>query len=117
MKPMVSLELDDDSILDMDCPIPIGVKDRPTYPYGTQICLTDAECKKLDVDAAEAFVGGMVHIHAMGRITSVSSNETSSGTRQRVEIQLESMCVIEPEDEENVQAERSMRKSPLHDRS
>lgn len=117
MMPMVSLEMDDEDVLDMACPIPIDVANRPKYPYGTQIVLTDKELAKLGCDAGEAFVGGMIHIHAMARITSVSSTDTSDGKRDRVELQIEEMC-IEGEDAENAVAETAMRKrNPLHDRS
>lgn len=117
MQPMVSLELDDDDILDMACPIDIPMSNRPKFPYGTQIVLGDRELEKLGCDVGDAFVGGMIHIHAMARITSVSQNDTADGKKSRVELQLESMCV-EGEDVENSVAETAMKKrNPLHDRS
>lgn len=116
MMPMVSLELDDEDMLDMDCPIGIPMPDRPKYPYGTQIVLGDKELEKLGCDVGDAFVGGMIHIHAMARVTSVSQNDTEGGKRSRVELQIEAMCV-EGEDAENAVAETSMQKrNPLHDR-
>lgn len=96
--PMVSLELDDEDKLDMVCPMPMS--ERPRFPYGTKICLTDKELAKLNLDPKDAFVGGMVHIHAMARITSASCEDTEGGQRSRVELQIEDMC-IESEDEEN----------------
>lgn len=117
MMPMVSLELDDEDVLDMVCPIDIPMPSRPKYPYGTQIVLSDRELSKLKCDAEDAFVGGLVHFHCLARITSVSQNDTSDGKRSRVEFQIEEMCCIESEDEENAQAETVMKKhNPLHDR-
>lgn len=48
------------------------------YPSGLCICLTDAELDKLDLDP-DADVGDMLHITAMGRVTSVS--KTPDGCR------------------------------------
>lgn len=115
MLPMVSMELDDDDQLDCVCPIPMS--EKPRFPYGLKICLTDKEMAKLQIDVADAFVGGIVHIHALARVTSVSQNDTEGGEQSRVELQVEDMCCVESEDEENAQAESSMKpKSVLYDR-
>lgn len=96
MHPMVSLELDDDEQYDA---VPImGAK--PRFPYGTRISLTEKELEKMKLDHADAVVGGMIHLHAMARITSVSENDTDQGKCCRIELQIEDMCV-ESEDEEN----------------
>jgi hypothetical protein len=92
--------------LDMACPVPIDLKDRPQFPYNLQFCLTDSEFRKFKkagqdhIDPADAFVGGIVHIHALARITSVSANQTESGEKRRVEFQIEDLGV-ESEDAEN----------------
>lgn len=96
--PMVDMEMDDEEMGDMAMPMPI--KERPRYPYGLRICLTDAELAKLNLDPKDAFVGGMVHIHAMACITSMSCNDTEDGQCCRVELELQKMC-IESEDMEN----------------
>jgi hypothetical protein len=104
MHPMVSMELDDED--QIDAPQPIAMADKPKYPYGLQICLTGAEMKALDLDPSEAFVGGIVHLHALARITSVSISDnaptewSSGGPSCRIEMQIEDMC-IESEDAEN----------------
>lgn len=105
MKPIVmqSMELDDESKL--DAAQPIAMDSRPDYPYGLRICLTHEELKKLDLDPADAFVGGMIHGHFMGRITSASANDyEGSGPSCRIEIQIESLA-IESEDAENEEAD------------
>jgi hypothetical protein len=98
MRPMVSMEMDDEDQL--DAPQPYAMPDKPKFPYGLCICLTESEFQKLEIDPSEAFVGGIVHIHALGRITSISANDAGNGSSCRVEIQLEDMCV-EGEDVEN----------------
>lgn len=115
MYPMVNLELDDEDSMDTACPLPIS--DKPKYSYGLRICLTNPELEKLDVDPSEAFVGAIIHIHALAEITCVSSSEMESGEKQnRIEATLTHMC-LESEDEENAAVESSMnRKSVLYDR-
>lgn len=105
---MVDMSLTDDEILDMACPLPIDVKDRPKYPWGLKICLTQAEIDKLRLDPSEAFVGGMVHLHALARITSTSCDQTEGGENCRIELQIENLSIPESEDEENAMADRSM---------
>ncbi len=95
---MQSMELDDEDKLDAAGPFPLP--DKPDYPYGLQICLTHREFEKLGLDPAEAFVGGICHLHALARITSVSANDGASGSSCRVEMQITDLA-IESEDEEN----------------
>lgn len=118
---MVSMENDDDEIL--DCPVPVGCE-RPKYPYGLRISLTEKELEKLRIDPSCAFVGGMCHLHAMARVTAVSQNQTEDmdgDAREcwRLELQIEDMC-IESEDEENEEVDRAngprMGASALYDR-
>lgn len=97
LRPMVSLELDDEDKMDACLPLPC---DKPDYPYGLRICLTDKEIKKLDLDVSEAFVGGIFHLHGLARITSVSMTDGSHGKDCRVEAQIEDLA-IESEDAEN----------------
>jgi hypothetical protein len=96
--PMVDMELDDEDKLDANGPYPLPSK--PDYPYGLQICLTHKEFEKLGLDPSEAFVGGICHLHALARITSVSANDGASGASCRVEMQITNLA-IESEDEEN----------------
>ena len=95
----VSMARDDDDMLDAVMPMP--VKDMPQFPYGLRICLCEEELDKLEeVGFQDDFqVGEIVDIRALGRVTSVSSDETPSGKRRRVEIQLQDIAV-EVEDDE-----------------
>lgn len=101
-KTMVSMELDDEDKL--DAAMPIAMPDRPDYPYGLCISLTDKEFKKLGLDMTEAEVGMIFHGHFMARIKSVSSNDSGDGQCCRVEAQIEDLA-IESEDEENAENE------------
>lgn len=109
-RPMISMELDDEAQL--DAPVPVmgldGKPGKPRYPYGLRISLEDAQLKAIKLDPADCMMGGVVHIHGLARITSVSLNETESGQHSRVELQIEEMCCIESEDAENREADDAM---------
>lgn len=104
MHPMQSMELDDEDQMEAIQPYPMS--DRPKYPYGLCISLTHKELEKLNVDPSEAVVGGIIHLHAMARITSVSASDSQAsqysdgGPQCRIELQIEDM-MVESEDEEN----------------
>lgn len=95
---MRSMELDDEDKIDAVMPIPLP--EKPDYPYGLKICLTEKEFEKLGLDHTVAEVGGMVHGHFMAKITSVSSEQRESGDCCRCELQITDLA-IESEDEEN----------------
>ena len=99
MRVLRSMELDDERKLDAVHPIPMD--SRPDYPYGLRICLTKAEFDKLDLDPKDAEVGGMVHLVAVARITSVthSDHEHADSPDCRVELQIEDLDVDSPEEE------------------
>lgn len=98
MLTMTDMELDDEDQLDAICPMPMP--DRPRYPYGLKIYLTEKEFEKLGLDPRDAVVGGICHGHFLARVTDVHANETESGQSCRVELQIEDLS-IESEDEEN----------------
>lgn len=111
---MKSMELDDEEKI--DAVMPMVMPDKPDYPYGLRICLTDKEMEKLGVDSAEACVGGVVHGHFLARVTSVSSNQVDGGgDNTRVELQITDMA-IEGEDAENAAADRKRPLSALYDK-
>lgn len=116
VSPMVSMELSEDESHDAYMPIPMS--EKPKYPFGLKICLTNAELDKLGIDPAEAFVGGIFHLHALAEITCVSCNEMEDSEKQyRVEATLTAMAV-ESEDAENDSAEVVMQKRrKMYDRS
>jgi hypothetical protein len=89
---MQSMELDDEEKLDAVYPMPI----KPDYPCGLRGCLTKSELDKLELEPEFAVVGGIIHMHALARITNVNHGENDC----RVEFQIEDLA-IESEDEEN----------------
>ena len=97
MRQMKSMELDEEEKMEHIAPISI---DRPDYPCGLKIFLTEKEFEKLDLDHSVAEVGGMVHGHFMGCITSVNQEQRDDEQCCRVEIQIQNL-EIESEDEEN----------------
>lgn len=98
MRIMHSMEMDDIEKYDATTPYPVS--EKADYPYGLRICLTHAEFEKLDLDPSVAVVGGMVHLHAVARITSVHATDNEGGSQCRVEMQIEDLA-IDSEDEEN----------------
>lgn len=97
---MQSMELADEESL--DAPMPITMPEKPDYPYGLRICLTDAELAKLKLDPAQAMesIGGVVHGHFIGRVTSASMDQREGGDScSRIEIQITDLA-LESEDAE-----------------
>lgn len=97
---MTDMEMDDEDQLDAAMPIPMP--EKPRYPYGLRICLTEKEFKRLGLDPRDATIGGICHGHFLARVTSVSANETEGDQNCRVELQIEDLA-IESEDEENAE--------------
>jgi hypothetical protein len=93
---MKSMEYDDSDKLDAVMPIPMP--DKPDFPFGLRICLTEKELEKLGLDHTEAEVGGMVHGHFMANITSVSAEQRDGNDTCRVELQIQALS-IEAEEE------------------
>lgn len=113
---MVDLKRDDEDIIDMACPMPIGGVERDEYPYGLRITLTHEELKKLQL-APDCCVGDVIDLRAFAVVTSISMNETDRGQECRIELQIQKLAV-ENEMTEDAPGEREeRRKSPLHDRS
>lgn len=89
----------------VDMPAPAMAKPSvPTYPYGLCISM-DEEClKKLGLDGDLPEVGEMIHLAAMGKVTSVSENERegTDGSKERccrVEIQITHLATENEDDE------------------
>lgn len=105
---MADMELSDDE--QYDYAMPLG-GDKPKYPYGLQICLTDAELEKMGLDASAALgaVGGMVHGHFIGQITSANLNAQADGEapKSRIEIQIQ-LLAIDTEGDEPVANKRGL---------
>lgn len=112
-KVMVDMELDDEDKI--DAIMPIAMPSKPDYPYGLRLCLTAKEMEKLGLDPADLLIGGMIHLHAIAKITDISITDNEAGKNARAELQITSMCCVESEDAENAAAEQKMRRNPLHD--
>lgn len=69
------------------------------YPYGLCICLDEESLEKLNL-SSDPDVGDMVHLQAIGKVTSASKNETTEGVRQRVEIQLTHIALSDDHEDE-----------------
>lgn len=94
---MKSMELDDEAKLDACLPMPCAM---PDFPYGLRICLDEKVFAKLELDPADAVVGGIFHGHFLARITSVAAEQRDGTNTCRVEAQIEDLA-IESEDDEN----------------
>ena len=82
-----------------DMPATIDYK-GPKYPYGLTMRLTEKELAKLDLDDG-CEVGDTLHLFAMVRVTSISSNEREDGEKNcSIELQVTHIA-LEDEDEEN----------------
>lgn len=88
------------------------VSKMPIYPSGLCICLTNEQLDKLDMDGNPE-VGDMIHLHAIGVVTSYSERNSERGPQCRVEIQLTHIAA-EDEDEENESAEEEMEEPSGH---
>jgi hypothetical protein len=86
---LVDMELDDESQLDYPTPIAM---DKPQYPCGLRICLTQEELTKLGLDLS-CEIGDYLHIKAFATVTSISIDEDKQSGRCRVELQIEKMAV------------------------
>ena len=91
---MISMAMDDEAISDAPTPIAIPDMDKPRFPYGLCISLTDDELDKLGIDVSEAKVGGVFHLEGLARITSVSLRDGEGGPCCRLEAQIEDLAVL-----------------------
>ncbi len=92
-----SLELDDDEKLDYIMPMTM---DRPDYPCGMRISLTEKEFEKLEIDYSGAKVGDVFIMKCVCKITSMSNYDNEgSGETCRCEAQITD-CEIEGIEEE-----------------
>jgi hypothetical protein len=92
---LVDMAMTPEEQTDMCMPVCCGpdMSDKPAYPYGLCICLTDGELKKLGLEA-DCDVGDMIDMRCFGIVTSVSKNQKADGTNSaRVEIQLQKLAV------------------------
>lgn len=88
-------------------PYAIPMKDIQKYPFGLSICLCEDELEKLDLDHGDCEPGDYLHLHALARVTSVSSTETEDGNRCRIELTMTHIAV-ENENDENDEADEEL---------
>src|SRR5882724_3993765 len=89
---MSSMELSDESKLDAAMPIPMA--DKPDYPYGLKICLTNDEIEKLGIDPTDATVGGRFMLQGIACVTSVSCDDRGGEKCYRIEAQIEDLGIL-----------------------
>lgn len=97
MRPMTSLELDDEEQHDF---MPAAMEDRSDFPYGMRICLTHVEVSKLGIDPADATKDAVFHFEASARIISASHGVTDGAAHCRIEAQIENMHILSADEEE-----------------
>lgn len=85
---LVDMELDDEDKFDFCAPIAC---DRPDYPCGLRICLSEKELKKLGLSSPDN--GDMIDMRCFGTVTSVTETKANGETTCRVEIQIEKIAV------------------------
>ncbi len=74
--------------------------DRPDYPCGMRISLTEKEFEKLEIDYSDAKVGDVFIMKCVCKITSMNHNDNEgSGETCRCEAQITD-CEIEGLDED-----------------
>lgn len=81
----------------------------PKYPWNLCLCLQEEQLAKLNLKALPA-VGEMIHLFALAKVTSITSNERQGSdgaaeTDRRVELQITHLAV-ESEDAENAETDR-----------
>lgn len=97
---LVSMELNEaDKAADM--PMPIAMPDKPEFPYGLRICLTDRELEKLGLLDAECQIGDLIDMRCFARVTSMSKDVGEEHSHCRVELQITEIA-MESEMEEKI---------------
>lgn len=105
MRELKSMELTSEQSYDST---PVAMS-KPSFPYGLNLCLTDAEIEKLGIDPTKATVDGYIMVHGMARITSVNCDKREDGDHYRIEAQIEKLAV--DGDDEEAEGEVPKRKS------
>lgn len=87
---MVSMELTDDEKTDMM--MPCLSSDRPDYPWGLRIRLTEKELEKMDIKP-DCEVGEVIDLRAFAVVTSVSTEQRDGKNSACVELQIERLAI------------------------
>ena len=94
---MVDMELTDEEKLDQMMPIPLS--ERPDYPCGLRISLTEKELAKLDLDP-DCEVGDVIDLRAFAEVTSVSKSDGPMGPCCRIELEIQRLAIENESTEE-----------------
>lgn len=98
---MVSLELTDEEKGDVIQPI--AMSSKPDYSYGLQICFDDETIEKLSIDISTISAGGVLHLEALAKVTSVTISDRvdsdDDGPVGRIELQITDMQILSASDE------------------
>lgn len=96
---MVSMELDDEDKIEAATEV---APNKPDWPWGLRITLTDKELVKLGLDPSDAEVGDTFHGCFEARITSTNSSQNEDGsTCCRIEAQIEALRIPTIEDDDS----------------
>lgn len=79
-------------------PVAMPSSSGPMYPYNLCISLGDEQLKKLNLDAS-CGVGDLVYMDCVAKVTAVSKNDTTEGTKNRIELQITGIKVESEEEE------------------
>lgn len=87
-----SMEYDDEDSL--DAPMPIAMLDKPQYPYGLRICLTDKELTKAGI-AEDCDAGDTIELLIRAKVTSKTVTDSDDGHCARIELQITDIATME----------------------
>ena len=84
---LVSMELsEEDKMTDM--PMPMPMPNKPDYPWGLRISLTERELGKLGLLDAECKEGDLIDMRCFARITRVTTDVGEGQSHCKVEAQI-----------------------------
>lgn len=79
-----------------DSPQPVAYE-RPDYPYGLKLCLSDAVLDALGIEELPK-LGAEIVLTAKVRVTAVSSREVADDADQSMDLQITEMALAAPKD-------------------
>lgn len=97
--PMVSLELTDEEKLDIACPV--GCADAPDYPWSMRISFDDDILERFGCDVSDFTVGDVILLKCVAKVTGLSSNDTATGPKSRVEFQITDLSIMGEGDDDD----------------
>jgi hypothetical protein len=89
---LVSMKMSPQTAKQMTEPCAVDGGDRPRYPWGLSITLDEDSLDKLGMDTMPD-VGESLQLSALVDVTACSSNETDSGKRRSVSLQITDLAL------------------------